>query len=407
MPRRHSSPAGWITLLVTAVLVTGCARSGPPAPVDQRARDTASPNTVAPPAGGEVTVQPGESLYAIARRNQVPLKALIDTNSLNPPYTLRPGQRLTLPRLRVHEVQAGETVTTIARRYSVSVSELVRTNRIDPPHTIRTGQLLVLPQPADPQPAPAAPPAPGGAETRTAPAASPPPSQPIDRSDSPPPSLARPVIGTPTPSSQAPAPGAVQQLPLGLPLPTARPEPRGAEPSQGRGDPPPAPTENPASRSAEPEPPQAPVTEASTPQPRPAVGEPPPRSGRLFQWPLRGTVVSDFGPKPGGLQNDGVNIAAPRGTPIRAAENGVVVYAGNELRGFGNLLLIRHEGGWMTAYGHAEELLVKRGDRIRRGQIIAKVGSSGNVASPQLHFEIRRGTRAVNPREFLAAGDRA
>jgi len=102
-----------------------------------------------------------------------------------------------------------------------------------------------------------------------------------------------------------------------------------------------------------------------------------------------------------------VNIAAPRGTPIRAAENGVVVYAGNELRGFGNLLLIRHDGGWMTAYGHAEELLVKRGDRIRRGQIIAKVGSTGNVTSPQLHFEIRRGTRAVNPREFLAAAERA
>lgn len=155
-------------------------------------------------------------------------------------------------------------------------------------------------------------------------------------------------------------------------------------------------------------PPSAPaVAESSPPQPRPSVDDPPPRSGRLFQWPLRGTVLSDFGPKPGGLQNDGVNIAAPRGTPIRAAENGVVVYAGNELRGFGNLLLIRHDGGWMTAYGHAEELLVKRGDRIRRGQIIAKVGSTGNVTSPQLHFEIRRGTRAVNPREFLAAAERA
>lgn len=103
------------------------------------------------------------------------------------------------------------------------------------------------------------------------------------------------------------------------------------------------------------------------------------------------------------MHNDGINIAASRGAPIRAAENGVVVYAGNELRGFGNLLLLRHADGWMTAYAHADEILVARGDQVKRGEVIGRVGSTGNVASPQIHFEIRRGSRAVNPRDHLAA----
>jgi murein DD-endopeptidase MepM/ murein hydrolase activator NlpD len=129
----------------------------------------------------------------------------------------------------------------------------------------------------------------------------------------------------------------------------------------------------------------------------------PSRTGRAFLWPVKGQVISDFGPKGGGLHNDGINIAATQGTPIRAAENGVVVYAGNELRGFGNLLLLRHADGWMTAYAHADELLVSRGHQVRRGQVIARVGASGNVSAPQIHFEIRRGSRAVNPRDYLAA----
>ena len=88
---------------------------------------------------------------------------------------------------------------------------------------------------------------------------------------------------------------------------------------------------------------------------------------------------------------------------MRAADDGVVVYAGNELGGFGNLVLVRHADGWTTAYAHNETLLVKRGDRVRRGQVIAKAGSSGSVATPQLHFEIRRGRRAVDPAEYLTA----
>ena len=101
------------------------------------------------------------------------------------------------------------------------------------------------------------------------------------------------------------------------------------------------------------------------------------------------------------MHNDGVNVAAPRGTPVLAAQSGVVAYAGNQLRGFGNLVLIRHSNGLMTAYAHNEKLLVAPGDTVRRGQRIAKVGSTGSVASPQLHFEVRNGRQPVDPVKFL------
>ena len=117
---------------------------------------------------------------------------------------------------------------------------------------------------------------------------------------------------------------------------------------------------------------------------------------------MRGRIIAHFGTEPNGTHNDGIDISAPEGTPVLAAEAGVVAYAGNELRGYGNLVLIKHANGWITAYAHCKELLVKRGDTVNRGQVIAKVGATGGVSEPQLHFELRRGKRAVDPREFLA-----
>jgi murein DD-endopeptidase MepM/ murein hydrolase activator NlpD len=136
--------------------------------------------------------------------------------------------------------------------------------------------------------------------------------------------------------------------------------------------------------------------------PRPP--DPPPLKGAgplQFRWPVRGEVISAFGPKAQGRHNDGINIAVPAGTEVRAAEAGVVVYAGNELRGFGNLILIKHAEGWITAYAHAEEILVTRNQRIRRGEVIARVGRTGGLDRPQLHFEMRRGSRAVDPQQHL------
>ena len=120
-----------------------------------------------------------------------------------------------------------------------------------------------------------------------------------------------------------------------------------------------------------------------------------------FRWPVRGKVITSYGAKTNGKANDGINVAVPEGTPIKAAEDGVVAYSGNELKGYGNLVLVRHANGYVTAYAHASELLVKRGDTIKRGQVIAKSGQSGEVASPQLHFEIRKGSTPVDPLQFL------
>ncbi|MGJ5180515.1 peptidoglycan DD-metalloendopeptidase family protein [Bradyrhizobium oligotrophicum] len=120
-----------------------------------------------------------------------------------------------------------------------------------------------------------------------------------------------------------------------------------------------------------------------------------------FRWPARGKVITSYGAKTNGKSNDGINIAVPEGTPVKAAEDGVVAYAGNELKGYGNLVLVRHSNGYVTAYAHASELMVKRGDPIKRGQVIAKSGQSGEVGSPQLHFEIRKGSSPVDPLQFL------
>lgn len=125
--------------------------------------------------------------------------------------------------------------------------------------------------------------------------------------------------------------------------------------------------------------------------------------GSRFPWPVNGHVVEPYGVTAGGARNDGINIAAPLGTSVRAVDGGVVAYAGNELRGYGNLVLIKHPDGWISAYAHCENLLVKRGDRVDRGQVIAKVGETGGVSQPQLHFELRRGKQAVDPRDFLSA----
>lgn len=352
--------------------LAACARSGPPAPVTigsapppaaNAARIAAAAAPIAP--GSTYIVREGDTLFTVARRAGVPTRALIDANRLNPPYALEPGTRLSIPNVNVHEVRSGDTVSQLAQRYSVPMRELVRVNGIEPPYTIRVGQRLVIPETARPESVRnvvPTPPAPGPAVAAVSPA----------------PSQAAPpqaVVSSPAPAPQA----ATTQT---APAATAAPVPQIASvPPAAAPAPPPLPANPPAA---------------------PAGSDTAVSAGRML-WPVRGVVTSDFGPKPGGLQNDGVNIAAPRGTPFRAAESGVVIYAGNELRGFGNLLLLRHEGGLVTAYAHADELMVQRGDQVRRGQTIGRVGATGNVTTPQLHFEVRRGTRAVNPIEFLGS----
>lgn len=367
-------PALKYAALAALLALAACERGGPPAPVYVGGRPQAQPQQqqsqqrAAAPVAGSLqpgtthVVVPGDTVFTLSRRSGVPTRAIIDANRLQAPYVLNPGDRLTIPAVRVHEVRSGDTASQLAQRYGVSLADLVRANGIEAPYIIRIGQRLVIPGSAQ--------------QTQTAIAAAPIPT-PIQR---------------PVEQAALPPPVVVQPMPA----PPAGSPPSAGVPPVAVVTPPPAQSQTPAQTPA---PQPAPPVPSALTAPEPVD---PARAGR-FLWPVRGVVVSDYGPKPGGLQNDGVNIAAPRGTPFRAAEAGTVIYAGNELRGFGNLLLVRHDGGYVTAYAHADELLVQRGDNVRRGQTIGRVGASGGVATPQLHFEVRRGTRAVNPAEYLGS----
>ncbi len=119
-----------------------------------------------------------------------------------------------------------------------------------------------------------------------------------------------------------------------------------------------------------------------------------------MRWPVKGRVVSSYG-KGSGRSNDGIDIAVPEGTPVKAAENGVVIYAGDGLKDFGNTVLVRHENGLVTVYGHADKLMVKRGEKVKRGQEIATSGMTGTTDSPKLHFEVRKESAPVDPSGYL------
>jgi murein DD-endopeptidase MepM/ murein hydrolase activator NlpD len=270
-----------------------------------------------------------------------------------------------LPQLRIHTVQPGETLYGVARRYGVDVNSLGRANWLEPPYTIKVGEMLLLPEP------------PAAVAVTPIPAAK--PSASLTPPSAPP---------SPSPTTRAPSPLMPPAIVEAAPAPPPVP------------DPPPSPAAAPAERPAPPEPPA--VVEAAPPPPEPSPAPPPP-AVHGFVWPVKGRILSGFGPGPGGTYNDGINIAASAGAPVVAADDGVVAYVGNELRGFGNLVLLKHPSGWMSAYAHCDAIVVKKGARVRRGQTIARVGATGAVSEPQLHFELRRGSRALDPMQQLPA----
>ncbi len=244
-----------------------------------------------------------------------------------------------------HTVRKGDTVYAISRRYGAPVRSIISANDLRPPYTIHVGQRLRVPAPAV---------------------------HVVSKGDT--------VFGISRRYGVEMA-ELTRANNIGPPY-TIHVGQRIAIPGRGNGT-------------------QV-ASAGGVPSSTPSTPPPPAAAGR-FKWPLEGKVVSTFGGKDGGLRNDGINIAAPRGAKVRAAENGTVAYAGNGIQGYGNLLLIKHEGGYMTAYGHNDALLVERGRTVRQGEVIARVGSTGNVGSPQLHFEIRRGKRAVDPMPYLGA----
>lgn len=289
-----------------------------------------------------IRVQPGDTVESLALKHGVSVHAMIAANNLGHAPALKPGQTLMLPAEPEHVVRQGETLPRIAQSYGLDPAVLAAENGLTQPYAVRKGQRLRLP--AD-------------------------------------------VAAPRSPSATEPAPGpSPASRPVPAPTPASAPSPPAAEERA-----PAAETRSGAQATA-----ALPSTGALPSAPAP--------SGKGFIWPVKGKIISSFGPKGQGLHNDGINIAAKRGTPVRAVESGVVAYVGNELRAFGNLVLIKHSGGWVSTYAHTDEILVARGDRVHRGQVIARVGSSGNAPEPQLHFELRRGKNAVDPLGYLPKG---
>lgn len=352
----------------------GVSSYAPPAQPHLETTATVPPRSVAaaqPVGGTKIIVGTSDTLDVLAKRYHVTPQAILAANGYKGPRALSPGQQLIIPSPATaaapapamapvaaapaakpvaaiaappstHFVNRGDTLASIARKNHVSAAELARANGLDPSAKLKLGTKLTVP----------------GA--KTAAVAAPVAAAPV---------AATPVAGTLQPVAAAPAP-TTKMATAAAPVQSARLAQ--------------------ATSNVEEKPAETPAKAAE------ATGALP-----TFRWPVRGKVVTTYGAKTNGKSNDGINLAVPEGTPVKAAEDGVVAYSGNELKGYGNLVLVRHSNGYVTAYAHASELLVKRGDTIKRGQVIAKSGQSGEVASPQLHFEIRKGSSPVDPLQFL------
>mgnify|MGYP000194573517 FL=1 len=296
-----------------------------------------------------IEVRPGDTVYAIARRHDIPPQSIIAANSLQAPYALSVGQVLRLPeralvaaatppqkaaapvqkvvaRDTIYRVHEGDTLYSISRKAGVPVASIAQANRLGAPYTISPGQQLLIPQ------------------------------APVD--------------------SQLYAEASASNR-------VRKSEPA-AQQRAVKHDPPP----------------KANVADIAKTV---SYSRPESANNSLFDWPVKGKVIANYGAVELGRRNDGVNIAAPTGTPVRAAADGEVVYRGSELDGFGNLLLVKHTDGYVTAYAHNDAMLVKKGDRVRKGQVIAKVGQTGAVSSPQLHFEIRQNLKSIDPVALLGS----
>lgn len=313
--------------------------------------------------GTPVTVRPGETLQTISRRYGVPEAAILEANNISNPALVHPGQHLVIPHRRgpasaalsAPQTRVASTAPPLepapVRSPQAALAPNAGVHVVAPGETLHSISRLY-----------------GKSVLALAKANNIPPDTMLKVGD-------RVIIpGAPAAAAAAPV---------------TPPAPRG-EGSVGSV----ATADSPHSaRLVAPTEPDGQQSAVKTAEPAGSLPS--------FRWPVRGRVIAGFGPKPNGLQNDGINLAVPEGTPIKAAEDGVVAYAGNELKGYGNLVLVRHGNGFVTAYAHASEILVKKGDTVKRGQVIAKSGQTGNVTSPQLHFEIRKGATPVDPAQYL------
>ena len=310
---------------------------------------------------GAIMVGDHDNLWDIAKRYRLPIREIIDLNGLEPPYKLSDGQRLKMPAPVDYRVRGGDTLQAVASMFGVSASQLVEVNNIPAPYRIRLGQVLRVPRQQQ---------APQQIVTAPTPQQKPEPPMKVQAMK------LEPVVKEQLAENQTPSYPSVVSKYAQMPEETKSVETKSAETK-------PAGT----ARQEESEQEQAGQVELQTPS--------------SFMWPVRGKVISGYGPKEDGLYNDGINIAAPRGTPVAAAADGIVAYVGDDLKSYGNLVLIRHGGGTMTAYAHLASISARRGMVVHKGQVLGTVGSTGAVPVSQLHFEIRHESKTCDPRQYL------
>ena len=286
-----------------------------------------------------VAVQKGDTLYSISRAHKLPVQAIVQRNKLTPPYTLKIGQLINLPHPYLHKVKAGETVFSLSQKYGVDLKSIIRDNDLVEPYILGVGDNIRIPKSARYIPRPHIT---VEDETGKIVALRKPSSRPTIKA---PPAQLKSAIATPKPKT-----------------PWKKPSPM--------------------------------VIKHQAPK---LTGGAKPR----FLMPVKGRIVGKYGPQGGGKHNDGINILAARGSKVLAAENGVIVYAGNELRGFGNLILIKHANGWTSAYAHMDKMSIRKGQTVKRGDTIGTVGMTGHINKPQLHFELRRKSKTINPQAYV------
>jgi len=395
-------------------------RYGPPAnvppPYEPPTPRTPPPDfTAAAPAGGNwdrgsgatVVVAPGDTVAAIARRFGVSSQAVIQANNITNPAALAPGQRLVIPGYVVNGT--GAKLAHAAARRTPAYAASGPAPAIGPYVPAASASRSAALAPA--QVAASTPMSAVGASAQTL--------------------LPAPPVHTVTPGDTlgriarkyrvgardiAVANGIAPETPLKVGMQLTVPVKVGARSGKPQLGAPAAQTKLIATPyantpAAAPAPgklassePAANVRVASPIEPSSEDINPnAPNGTPSFRWPARGRIVNNFGAKVNGSSNDGIDLAVPEGTQVRAADDGVVAYAGNELKGYGNLVLVRHSNGFVTAYANASELLVKRNDQVHKGQVILKSGQTGNAATPQLHFEIRKNSAPVDPMQYLPA----
>lgn len=336
-------------------------------------------------SAGVHTVMASDSLYTVSRNYNLPMRDIVLMNNLKAPFKLKAGMRLKLPPPQEYQVKSGDTVHSVSLVFGVNPTEIVRLNDLRAPYSLRNGQVLRLPT-----------------ITRK--------TQTIIRP------LSAPVVSVESEVLAPPHSSAVAVVEEKKDSKSSRKTVEAEIDSDSEKNPawafdPPA-KEVVQSKGVETEV----VEEISLPKkggavlaqnedksakPLRMINNVPRREASRFLRPVQGEIIDDFGAKKDGQHNDGINIKASKGTSVLAAENGVVVYTGNAIKGMGNLILLRHQDQWITSYAHLDDVSVSKGDVIRRGQAIGTVGSTGSVSKPQLHFEVRRGVESINPENYL------